>query len=110
VAIVAADVDGIADTGGRLAVGITLGTDFADGGVDWAVSDCGVAWVEGNTGGAGSAGVMPSADRATSELSAAAGASFFHQASFSGIWAQRGPDWQPATAIAVKAIQTKRSG
>lgn len=104
----AADVEGIAEIGGTLAVGTTLGTEFADGGVDWAVSDSGVARVEGSTGDAGSAGITPSAERATSELSAA-GASFFHQASFSGIWAQRGPDWQPTTTNTVRAIQAIRS-
>jgi hypothetical protein len=89
-AIVAAEVAGTVETGGATSLA-GLATDLADGGADWAVRDWGVPCVEGSTGGAGSAGATPSADRATSELSVA-GASFFHHASFCGIWAQRGPD------------------
>jgi hypothetical protein len=113
VAIVLADVAGMADSGGTVAtlvavVGGVVGTECAEGGVAAAVSDWGVASAEGSTGAAGSAGVTPSALRATSELSAA-GASFFHQASFWGIWAQRGPDWQPIVASAKSATLNMRN-
>ena len=111
-AIVAADMAGIVETGGTAngatVVGETAATEFADGGMAAAVSDCGVACVEGRTGGAGSAGVTPSAERATSELSVEA-ASFFHQARRCGTCAQRGPVWQPTAASAISATQTMRS-
>jgi hypothetical protein len=91
VAIVVADEAGIDDSGGTEAIaGAATGADVADvvgteicdgGGVEAAVSDCGVASVDGKTGVVGVAGVAPSALRATSELSVT-GASFFHQASF----------------------------
>jgi hypothetical protein len=116
-AIVAAEVagmfvEGILVSGGTVTplvavVGDIIGTEFADGGVAAAVSDCGVPTVEGSTGADGSAGVAPSALRAIREESATA-ASFFHQASFWGICAQRGPDWQPAMASAKSATHDTR--
>lgn len=106
------DVAGSAGTGGTAtddaSAGAADATDLADGGVAAAVSDCGVASVEGRTGGAGSAGFTSEAERATSELSVEA-ASFFHHAKRCGTCAQRGPDWQPATASATSATQTMRS-
>ncbi len=86
----AAEVVGTVESGGTpmdVAAVAAAGaaTEREDGGVACAVSDSGVAWVEGSTGAVGSAGFTPSAERATSELSAATGASFFHQASFCGI-------------------------
>jgi hypothetical protein len=82
-AIVLADVAGIGTDVGAAA------TELADGGVAAAVSDCGVACVDGSAGAAA---------RATSELSSG-GASFFHHA-------QRGPDWHPTIAATVSTVHT----
>jgi hypothetical protein len=77
--MVVADVARMGVTGGT-----STATELADGGVAAAVSDCGVACADGNTGGAGDVGASGAADRATSELSVET-VSFFHHA-------QRGPD------------------
>lgn len=99
-AIVAADVAGTA------AAGAAAATELADGGVDAAVSDWGVALVEGSTGGTAGAATSGTAVRATNELSSD-GVPFFHQASREGRCAQRGPDWQPTNEATINAIQTK---
>jgi hypothetical protein len=103
-AIVAADVAGIGELG-VVGGGVAATTDLADGGVDAAVRDWGVAFVEGSTGGTAGDATSGAAERATSELSSD-GEPFFHHASREGTWAQRGPDWQPISVAAINAIQT----
>ena len=75
--------------GTEVGAAVATATELADGGVAAAVSDCGVACVDGRAG---------AAVRATSE-SSPGGMSFFHHA-------QRGPDWQPTIATTVRTIHT----